>query len=146
MTTRTAECACGRLQVTVEGEPREFYICHCDFCQKRTGSVFGFNAAFADEDVVEISGESSVYNGFEIDGEGVKIPGLPEFGVNFHFCPVCGSTVWSTVTGVPRVRISVGNFADPQFPAPLAENHTSMRHHWLTTPPGAESFDAFPPM
>ena len=42
----------GRLQITVEGEPREFYIFHCDFCQKRTGSAFAFNAALAEGRVI----------------------------------------------------------------------------------------------
>ena len=36
----TAEWACGRLHVSVESEPMMVAVCHCDFCQKRTGSVF----------------------------------------------------------------------------------------------------------
>ena len=146
MTTRTAECGCGRLKITVQGEPSQINICHCDFCQKRTGSAFTLTAVYADDDLVEIIGDSTVYNGLELDGEGVKIPGMPEIGVNYHFCPVCGSTVYITMTGVPGVRVSVGNFVDPQFPAPLAECYSPMRHHWLTTPPGAESFDTYPPL
>ena len=46
--SRTAECACGRVQVTVENEPVAVVTCHCDFCQKRTGSAFQVSALFPD--------------------------------------------------------------------------------------------------
>ncbi len=45
--TPTAECACGRVQVTVHNEPLMVATCHCDFCQKRTGSVFQVGADYA---------------------------------------------------------------------------------------------------
>jgi hypothetical protein len=38
--TLTAECACGRLQVSVVNEPMMVAICHCDFCQKRRAVAF----------------------------------------------------------------------------------------------------------
>jgi Glutathione-dependent formaldehyde-activating enzyme len=76
MTTRTAECACGRVRVSVENEPLRVLTCHCDFCQKRTGSVFQVSARFAEDQVVEISGETKIYNGLQIDGVGVAGSGV----------------------------------------------------------------------
>src|SRR6516165_7594715 len=76
MATRTARCACGRVEVTVEGEPLLVLICHCDFCQKRSGNVFIASAHFAEQQVAAISGETKVYNGLEVDGVGaVAVPG-----------------------------------------------------------------------
>ena len=136
MTSRTAQCACGRLNVTVEGEPLAVVNCHCDFCQKRTGSVFSAGAQFTPEQVVEISGETKTFNGLEIDGVGA-IRGL---GIDYSFCPTCGSTVyWNfAFDGLSITGIAVGNFVDPDFPIPTVEYFTATRHHWVPPVSGAE--------
>src|SRR5690242_20667444 len=91
MTTRTARCACGRVEVTVEGEPRMVYVCHCEFCQRRSGNVFIASAQFDEAQVVSITGETTRYNGLEVDGVGaVAIDG----GIDYHFCSVCGSSMY----------------------------------------------------
>jgi hypothetical protein len=139
MTSRTAQCACGRVEVTVEGEPLAVVTCHCDFCQKRTGSVLSVGAQFTPEQVVSISGETKTYNGLEIDGVGA----LGGVSIDYTFCPTCGSTVfWNfafeeqSITG-----LAVGNFVDPDFPAPTVEFCTATRHHWVSPVPGAEQVD-----
>lgn len=53
MTTRTAQCGCGRAKITVANEPVLVGACHCDFCQKRTGSLFGVQAYFSEGQCVE---------------------------------------------------------------------------------------------
>src|SRR5262245_6431203 len=88
MTTRTARCSCGRVEVTVEGEPVLVNTCHCAFCQKRSGNVFATNAQFAEDQVVAITGDTKIYNGLELDGVGTARSGL---GIDFHFCATCGS-------------------------------------------------------
>jgi hypothetical protein len=126
--------------VTVEGEPMLVVICHCDFCQKRSGNVFIAAAHFAAEQVVEISGETKNYNGLEVDGVGAAVEG----GINYHFCTTCGSTLfWDLVaphTGIHTYCVAVGNFVDPSFPAPTAEFFTTFRHHWVPPVPDAAQF------
>jgi hypothetical protein len=142
MTTRTARCACGRVRVTVHNEPLAVTICHCDFCQKRTGSVFQVGARFAEEQVVEISGETTTYNGQKTDGVGV---GGSDIGIDYHFCTTCGSTAYWTIEGSPPFfAIAVGNFVDPDFPTPAIEMHTAMRHQWVPPVPDTAQFEAFP--
>jgi hypothetical protein len=136
--TRTAECACGRVEISVQGEPLLVVTCHCDFCQKRSGNAFIASAHFAEEQVVAITGETKIYNGLEVDGVGaVGVPG----GIDYHFCTTCGSTLfWSLVSPVNGQRIyaiAVGNFVDPEFPAPTTEILTKFRHHWVAPIPGA---------
>jgi hypothetical protein len=154
MTTRTAECACGRFKMTVEGEPLNVVVCHCDFCQKRTGSVFQVHGQFFEEQVVARSGETKRFNGFEVDG----VPGHPGVpaGYTYHFCSTCGSTVyWSYKTtsditggvtpgGREFVGVAVGNFVDPGFPLPTLEMNTTFRHHWVPPIPGIAQFDIYP--
>ena len=40
--------------------------------------------------------------------------------------------------------IAVGNFVDPEFPAPTMEFYVGMRHHWLPPIPSAEQFKTYP--
>jgi hypothetical protein len=109
-------------------------VCHCDFCQKRTGSVFGVGAYFDHDQVVEIRGESKSFNGLELDG----IPAAGGGSATLHFCTTCGSTVYWDIPGLRGV--AVGNFVDPGFSAPTIETWTSLRHHWV---PPVESALAF---
>ncbi len=143
MTTRTAQCACGRVEITVENEPRRIVACHCDFCQKRTGSVFGVLAYFIEEQVVEVSGETKIYNGLEIDG----VAATGGYSIDYHFCATCGSTVyWDFVLrdGHREIGVAVGNFVDPDFPVPTFESNTTLRHRWVPLVPGADQFDSIP--
>jgi hypothetical protein len=119
MTTRTARCACGRVEVTVENDPLQVYICHCDFCQKRSGNVFIASAQFAEQQVVSTTGETRNYNGLEVDGIGAV--GI-EDGINYHFCTTCGSSVFFPWV-VPDTRqtivtVAVGSSVDAEFPMP----------------------------
>ena len=117
-------------------------VCHCDFCQKISGSAFQTGAQFSPQQVVDIRGDIKTYNGLELDGVGVA---GSEIGITYHFCPTCGSNVYRTMEGPPPfLAIAVGNFVDPGFPAPAVETFTSMRHHWVTPVPGAAQFEAFP--
>jgi hypothetical protein len=138
MTTRTARCACGRVEITVEGEPGRVHTCHCDFCQRRSGNAFIASAAFSEDQVVEIKGETSCYNGLEVDGVGaVGIPG----GINYRFCPVCGSSVYFDLiypaTGERFYTVAVGCFVDQEFPRPQMEFFTEFRHPWVAPVPDA---------
>jgi hypothetical protein len=139
--TRTAACACGQVEVTVETEPAAVVTCHCDFCQKRTGSVFQVSAVFPDSQGITIAGETQIYNGLETRGVGTTNGDE----IKYHFCPTCGSTVFWTFEGRPLLVIAVGNFADPDFPTPTAELHAPYRHHWVQLVPGSAQFEGFRP-
>jgi hypothetical protein len=137
MGSRTAQCACGRLELVAEGDPLLVVACHCEFCQKRSGNVFIASAHFPEERV-EVTGETTVYNGLVVDGVGAV--GVPD-GIDYHFCPTCGSTVFwvvrSPLSGEQLVIVAVGNFVEPDFPPPSTELSTKFRHAWVAEIPGA---------
>ena len=123
MTTWTARCVWGRVEVTVEGEPGHVYACHCDFCQRRSGNVFIASALFLEDQVVSITGDTHCYNGLEVDGVGaVGIPG----GINYRFCAVCGSSIDFDMifptTGQRFFTIALGCFVDDVFPPPAGRS------------------------
>src|SRR5262249_7842678 len=56
--------------------------------------------------------------------------------LTFHFCPTCGSTVYWEGEGFPGlVAVAIGNFADPNFPAPTIAVWEESRHPWVSWPP-----------
>lgn len=137
---RVAGCACGRLEVIVDGDPEEVLGCHCDHCLRRTGSVYPVVAFFNRSQVVDISGESTVFNGLEVNGVGGPA-GLVNY---YNFCPTCGSTVYWTFDAIPEsfperlakrlpdtFAIAVGSFADPDFPSPQRHVFPELRPAWL---------------
>jgi hypothetical protein len=134
------------LKVRVSGDPDRVMGCHCDFCLKRTGGLYPVVAWFNRDQLLEISGASTVYNGLEVDGVG----GAGGQGTSYHFCPTCGSTLYWTFDTIPDtvvdewaeamarvVVVAVGNFLDPDFPPPQAHVFPELRPSWLTTHPDA---------
>jgi hypothetical protein len=143
MTTKTAHCGCGRVQVALDGDPVLVGACHCDFCQKRTGSVFAVQAYFSEEQCSEISGETKVYNGLVVDGVASQAGNV----IDYHFCTTCGSTVYWTTAGTAGgsiIGVAVGNFVDPHFRPPMREYYTRLRHDWVRPVPAAQQFQTFP--
>ncbi|GAB2175691.1 GFA family protein [Dongia sp. agr-C8] len=122
MTTRRAECSCGKLAAICEGEPVRVSVCHCLDCKRRSGSAFSNNARFP-EDRVSFEGVAKEYT--RISDAGNR--------VSYFFCPECGTTVHYRIDAQPElVAIPVGAFADLEFPAPfLSFYHESRRYPWV---------------
>jgi hypothetical protein len=128
MATRSAACTCGQLRLSAEGDPVVVYVCHCQACQRRTGSAFGSGARFQ-ADAVQVEGDTRA---FERESDG---------GVTrtFHFCPICGATVFATTASVPGfITVFVGAFADPTFPPPTVSLFEARRHPWVQLPDTVE--------
>lgn len=120
MSNRMASCSCGQLRLTCVGEPVRISICHCLECQRRTGSIFATQARFARADVT-IAGGSTSWTRLGDSGR----------SVTFHFCPVCGSTVYWEAAGLPGfIAVAVGQFADPAFPPPRVSVYDERQHAW----------------
>jgi hypothetical protein len=121
---RQAACSCGQLRVEVDGEPVRVSVCHCLACQRRTGTVFGAQARFVEEDV-RIEGRHTDYTRISDDGE----------ARTFSFCPECGATVFFGLDSAPGfIAVPVGAFADPGFPPPVRSIYESRKHSWVVMP------------
>jgi len=118
---RTASCCCGGLKAHCEGEPARVSVCHCLECQKRTGSAFGVQARFAQEQV-RVEGPSGRFE--RVGDEGTRAA--------FQFCQSCGTTVlWRNEEMPGLVAVAVGAFADPSFPAPKRTVYEDRAHPWV---------------
>lgn len=74
---RTGQCHCGSLRVITTGEPDRVYLCHCQACQRRTGTAFHFGATFPKEQV-RLDGERKIYERDADSGYRIRFSFLPE--------------------------------------------------------------------
>ena len=105
-------------------------LCHCDDCQRRSGSPFGVIAYFPKE-AVTVTGEAREYRRGSYSGNGLAN----------GFCPLCGSTVYVLVDKAPAmIGVPIGAFADPAFPAPVRAVWEQHRHRWVSLPDDIPTF------
>lgn len=84
MSEHNGGCLCGDLRYKVMGTPEIGAVCHCRYCQLRTGSAFGTLAYFKDEN-------------FKITADKVKeYTFTSESGTQWKtfFCDTCATTVF----------------------------------------------------
>ncbi|MBL6853100.1 MAG: GFA family protein [Alphaproteobacteria bacterium] len=122
MVSRRAECTCGQLSATCEGEPLRVSVCHCLACKRRTGSAFGYSGWWREKDVT-IAGRATEYVRIGDDGG----------HITSGFCPLCGAAIYTRNNGIPGVvGIPAGAFADLSFPPPtVSVYHESRGYRWL---------------
>ena len=118
---RRVACSCGALGARLSGEPFSAAVCSCSDCQRRTGSAFGYSG-YCDEQHVEISGDSRAWSRVSELGRRLE----------FHFCPVCGSTIcWRAEFMPGRIGIALGNITQGDAPLPTVAIWDRRRHGWL---------------
>jgi len=129
--TRKASCRCGKLSVTYKGpDPERRTLCSCNSCQLRTGTAFSIQGRFP-RDMVKIEGESTTWTFPDESGKQVAYRSCDSGGATYHFCPVCGSTVYWDIAAAPDIiGIAIGNFTDPTFPPPVISGFEAYGHPW----------------
>jgi len=131
---RTAKCHCGQLQLECEGDPSQVIMCHCELCQRRTGTSFNLGAWF-ESSKTTLSGRTKEY--VRTGDQGIEIV--------YRFCPECGTSLcWDAPAFFPdMLAVAAGCFTDPAFPAPTLSIYGKRRHQWLPQPPGFPSHTGF---
>jgi hypothetical protein len=135
MTEREARCSCGQLKLRLSGDPQLVSSCHCQACQRRTGALFGSTSFWRKSQLLAVEGERRSWRRVADSGT----------GLNHHFCPTCGSTVyWESEATPEMVSVAVGSFADPKFPAPVRTVWTTSKHPWLPFPDSIPRYEKSP--
>lgn len=102
-------CLCGKVRFQAIGTPYRVGICHCLDCRKHHGALFLATAIFPQEAVA-------------IDGETRSFAGR-------HFCPFCGSSVFSRSGDEVEVHLGALDCTDQL--KPTYELWTVRRESWL---------------
>jgi len=104
---KTGGCICGAIRFRATGEPLRVTICHCTWCQRRTGTAFGTEVVF-NADQVELSGE-------EI-GRYRHVSDESSRWLDVEFCRRCGGNLGFTLEAAPGLRtLPAGAFDDPTW-------------------------------
>lgn len=118
-------CVCGAVRFLASGDPRRVTVCHCLWCQRRTGSAFGVEAVFGQAQV-KFQGEPAARYRHVSDESGRWL--------ETEFCPRCGTNLGMTLEAVPGIRtLPAGAFDDPGWIAP--ERH-EFRHVFVRSQRG----------
>ncbi|MEZ5839996.1 MAG: GFA family protein [Hyphomicrobiales bacterium] len=105
----TGGCLCGDVRIEATGLPYRVGICHCLDCRKHHGALFHASAVFP-QNAVTVSGETASFAGR-------------------HFCPRCGSSVFSESSD--EVEVHLGTLDAPDRFVPTYELWTVRRRSWL---------------
>lgn len=115
----TGGCQCGDVRIEAEGQPLRVGVCHCMDCRKHHGALFHASAIFREEKV-GITGKTHHYRGR-------------------HFCPKCGSSVYSQTED--EIEVHLGTLDSPDQFKPTYELWTIRRESWLPPFPTERLFD-----
>jgi hypothetical protein len=110
-------CVCGAVHYQCTEEPQRVTMCHCLWCQRRTGSAFGTEVVFRKEDVAFSGIEPTAYR--HVSDESGR-------WLEVYFCPRCGSNLGLTLEAVPGIRtVPAGTLDRPEL---LKADKTKFRH------------------
>ncbi len=100
-------CACGKARYEVTDNPIRTRVCHCRYCQLRSGSPFGVGVWFDQAQVKFLKGNYKQYK--------FKTESGNDFETNF--CENCGSSVFWTINPLMKDKVAIagGSFDPPAF-------------------------------
>lgn len=101
-------CLCGEVRFRTVGEPSRAAICHCRYCQLRTGSAFGVSVYFETGKVELLSGDLQMYRRQSESGRRLET----------RRCATCGTVLFWTIEGEAwdgLIGVSGGCFDPPTF-------------------------------
>lgn len=126
-------CLCGAVQFEIEGGFESFFLCHCKFCQKDTGSAHAANLFSTTAKLKWVSGQ-----------ENVKSFTLPETRHMKSFCHACGSAVPSEQMSGQLLVVPAGSLDSHFAMAPTAHIFCSSSAGWDILLETVKRFEKFP--
>lgn len=133
MTKRlNGRCLCGDVKYSVQEDFEEFYLCHCDQCQKVTGSAFASNIVSSIDNIEWLSGED-------------KIIKYQDKARNFSkaFCANCGSGIPYINKNRTHLVIPAGSLIDTPSSSPTSNLFKPESPDWFADGIQSKSYEGF---
>ncbi|AIT09142.1 aldehyde-activating protein [Candidatus Francisella endociliophora] len=124
-------CLCGSVKFEIDGEFDNFFLCHCSYCRKDTGSAHASNLFSSKAKLKWNSGQ-----------ELVKNFNLPSTRHIKSFCSKCGSAMPFELSSM--VVIPAGSLDDQVSIKPTAHIFMTSKANWDEGLEEVHSFDGFP--
>ena len=132
----SGKCLCGSIEYATDAEPVFSIICHCDDCQRQTGTAFSMTVGVPKATVV-FKNEDKLK---EYVGESAS--GNP---VRRKFCQDCGSPIISMIAMAPDMyMIKAGTLNDKSWLKPTHQFWCSTKQPWLELSDELEKHDRNP--
>jgi hypothetical protein len=130
-------CVCGGVRFRALGVPLRVTVCHCTWCQRRTGTAFGTEVVYQ-QNQVELLGETIARYRHISDESGRWL--------DIEFCSRCGSNLGFTLEAVPGIRtLPAGAFDDPRWISPeqckFRHVFTRSRRNWSDVSSMVEAYE-----
>jgi len=110
---------CGSIRFKATGEPLRVTICHCTWCQRRTGTAFGTEVVY-ESGQVTMHGDIARYR-HHSDESGRWL--------DIGFCRTCGTNLGFTLEAAPGLQtLPAGAFDDSAW---IRAESTPFRHVFL---------------
>lgn len=115
----TGSCLCEAVRFEVEGDFEQFYLCHCEYCRKDTGSAHAANLFSSTARLKWLSGadQARVFN-------------LPSTRHRHCFCSTCGSALPDVQMNGQLLKVPAGSLDSPVLIRPNAHLFFSSRANW----------------
>jgi hypothetical protein len=118
--TLTGGCLCEAVRYRCEAAPKLTVHCYCTDCRKLSGTGHSTHTVF-DEDAYVLTGEVTEYVKTADSGR----------SINRRFCPVCGSPVFHTRTGMEGlVVVRTSTLDTPEAVKPTRAIYVSRAVSW----------------
>jgi hypothetical protein len=129
-------CLCGNVRYDSEAEPLMTAVCHCENCQRQSGTAFSI--------IVGVPAGSLRFQGEE-NLATYADRGTSGKAVNRRFCRNCGSPIVSLVDVMPQVHfVKAGTLDDRSWLQPTAQFWCDSAQPWVRIEGGVTKFPQNP--
>lgn len=129
----TGSCLCGAVKYLVKGPIKAVANCHCNYCQKGTGSVFGTIAIIGQDDLEVSQGRDNLAT-YQVSEKATK-----------NFCRTCGTPIFNLHSRYQgNYMVQVGSLDDPSLVTPAINIFCHNMSPWLKDISGLKCFDREP--
>jgi hypothetical protein len=129
----SGSCLCGDVRFEIEGEFERFYLCHCEYCRKDTGSAHAANLFSSTATLRWLSGRDNV-----------RQFNLPATRHSKCFCGTCGSALPIMRTSGELLVVPAGSLNSQVGIKPNAHIFVSSRAGWDDSLESIPTADRFP--
>lgn len=131
--THSGACLCGEIRFEIDGEFERFYLCHCEYCRKDTGSAHAANLLSSSATLKWVSGQDKV-----------RRFNLPSTRHSRSFCGNCGSALPLTQMNGKLLVVPAGSLNSNVTIKPDAHIFVASRAGWDDGLERVRTFDRFP--
>ena len=129
-------CMCGAVRYTISAAPMASGLCHCNRCRPQSGSAFS-TIIIIRRETFAIEGETKVFD--DIGSSGLHVAR--------RACARCGSPLTTEPDVAPELMfVKAGGIDDNEWFHPAMELFVTRRRPWVAPVPGAQQFEANPPI